>query len=192
MPDVIRNLAIAPGVTSDPLLFGADQRGPDGELRLQFEAVSRFSVEGKKVVRSLPRPSGLSYGIQNQACPEAYVHSGVRIIKTLIRFGIYSCEPRTRFFLIAAASLPENRAGFGYPMRVALVTIVRLCHAEPGQLKEERQSRSSSSDSRPSSANNSADVAEGSTVTPGIARFSAAAGCVAEWICFSILMETCV
>lgn len=51
--DVIRNLAVALGVTADRLLFGKDERGPDDELRLQFEAVSRFSAEEKKVLRSL-------------------------------------------------------------------------------------------------------------------------------------------
>jgi transcriptional regulator with XRE-family HTH domain len=51
--DVIRKLAIALGVSADLLLFGKDQRGPDDELRLQFEAVSRFDPEEKKVVRSL-------------------------------------------------------------------------------------------------------------------------------------------
>jgi transcriptional regulator with XRE-family HTH domain len=51
--DVIRNLVVALGVTADQLLFGKNERGPDGELRLQFEAVTRFSAEEKKVVRSL-------------------------------------------------------------------------------------------------------------------------------------------
>jgi transcriptional regulator with XRE-family HTH domain len=51
--DVIRNLAVALGVTADQLLFGKDERGPDEDLRLQFEAVSRFSAEEKKVLRSL-------------------------------------------------------------------------------------------------------------------------------------------
>ena len=51
--DVIRNLAKALGVTSDRLLFGADERGPDDDLKLQFEAVSKFDPEEKKVVRSL-------------------------------------------------------------------------------------------------------------------------------------------
>jgi hypothetical protein len=40
-------------VTSDRLLFGADERGPDDDLKLQFEAVSKFDAEEKKVVRSL-------------------------------------------------------------------------------------------------------------------------------------------
>jgi transcriptional regulator with XRE-family HTH domain len=51
--DVIRNLATALSVSSDQLLFGKDERGPDDDLRLQFEAVSRFDEEEKRVVRSL-------------------------------------------------------------------------------------------------------------------------------------------
>jgi len=51
--DVIRKLATALSVTSDQLLFGKDERGPDDDLRLQFEAVSRFDEEEKRVVRSL-------------------------------------------------------------------------------------------------------------------------------------------
>lgn len=51
--DVIRRLAQALRVSSDYLLFGKDERGPDDDLRLQFEAVSRFSSEEKKVVKSL-------------------------------------------------------------------------------------------------------------------------------------------
>jgi transcriptional regulator with XRE-family HTH domain len=51
--DVIRKLAMALSVSADLLLFGKDQRGPDDELRLQFEAVSRFDPEEKKVVRSM-------------------------------------------------------------------------------------------------------------------------------------------
>jgi len=51
--DVIRRLSIALRVSSDMLLFGKDARGPDDDLRLQFEAVSRFDEEEKRVVRSL-------------------------------------------------------------------------------------------------------------------------------------------
>ena len=51
--DVIRKLAVVLGVTSDQLLFGKNERGPDEELRLQFEAVSQFDAEEKQVVRSL-------------------------------------------------------------------------------------------------------------------------------------------
>ncbi|MGO9130068.1 MAG: helix-turn-helix domain-containing protein, partial [Bryobacteraceae bacterium] len=51
--DVIRRLATALSVSADLLLFGKDERGPDDDLRLQFEAVSRFGAEEKQVVRSL-------------------------------------------------------------------------------------------------------------------------------------------
>jgi transcriptional regulator with XRE-family HTH domain len=51
--DVIRKIATALQVSADVLLFGKDERGPDDDLRLQFEAVSRFDEEEKRVVRSL-------------------------------------------------------------------------------------------------------------------------------------------
>lgn len=51
--DVIKRLAQALRVSSDYLLFGKDERGPDEELRLQFEAVSRFDPEAKKVVKQV-------------------------------------------------------------------------------------------------------------------------------------------
>lgn len=51
--DVIRKIATALQVSADVLLFGEDERGPDDDLRLQFESVSRFDEEEKRVVRSL-------------------------------------------------------------------------------------------------------------------------------------------
>jgi len=51
--DVIKRLAQALRVSSDYLLFGKNERGPDDDLRLQFEAFSRFSSEEKKVVKSV-------------------------------------------------------------------------------------------------------------------------------------------
>lgn len=51
--DVIRKLSTALQVSADMLLFGKDERGPDEDLRLQFEAVSGFDEEEKRVVRSL-------------------------------------------------------------------------------------------------------------------------------------------
>jgi hypothetical protein len=50
---VIRNLAAALSVSADLLLFGKDERGPDEDLSLQFEAVTRLDAEGKKAVRSV-------------------------------------------------------------------------------------------------------------------------------------------
>ena len=50
---MIRKLATALSVTSDQLLFGKDERGPDDDLRLQFEAASRLDPEEKNVIRSV-------------------------------------------------------------------------------------------------------------------------------------------
>lgn len=51
--DAIRKLAIALSVSADMLLFGPDERGPDEDLKLQFEAVSRLDPEEKKIIRSV-------------------------------------------------------------------------------------------------------------------------------------------
>lgn len=45
--------AITKVARSDVLIFGADERGPDGELRLQFEAISKFAPEEKQVIKAL-------------------------------------------------------------------------------------------------------------------------------------------
>lgn len=51
--DVLRKLAIALGTSADLLLFDKDERGPDDELRLLFEAVTRFDKEGKRVAMTV-------------------------------------------------------------------------------------------------------------------------------------------
>jgi transcriptional regulator with XRE-family HTH domain len=51
--EVIRKLAIALSVSADALVFEEGERGPDDELRLQFEALSQFSPEEKAVARVL-------------------------------------------------------------------------------------------------------------------------------------------
>jgi transcriptional regulator with XRE-family HTH domain len=51
--DVIRRLARALHVTADELIFDAGERGPDDDLRLQFEAIAAFSPEEKLIVRGL-------------------------------------------------------------------------------------------------------------------------------------------
>jgi len=51
--EVIRKMAIALSVSADTLVFDKGERGPDEDLRLQFEAVSQFSAEEKKVARVL-------------------------------------------------------------------------------------------------------------------------------------------
>lgn len=51
--DVIRHLAVALSVSADILLFGKDERGPDADLRFQFEAVSKFDADDKKAARAV-------------------------------------------------------------------------------------------------------------------------------------------
>jgi transcriptional regulator with XRE-family HTH domain len=49
----LKRLALALGVTTDELVFEDDERGPDDELRLQFEAISRFSPDEKKTAKEV-------------------------------------------------------------------------------------------------------------------------------------------
>lgn len=51
--DALRRLALALGTSTDALVFEESERGPDEELRLQFEAVRRFDPEEKKIARAL-------------------------------------------------------------------------------------------------------------------------------------------
>jgi transcriptional regulator with XRE-family HTH domain len=51
--DVIRRLAVALSVSADALVFGEGARGPDEELRLQFEAIQAFSADEKKVAKAV-------------------------------------------------------------------------------------------------------------------------------------------
>ncbi len=50
---VIKKLAIALGVTTDALVFSKDERGPSDELKLQFEALSQFDEEERKVAKAV-------------------------------------------------------------------------------------------------------------------------------------------
>lgn len=51
--DVIKRLAVALGVSSDLLIFSAQEREPGEDLRLQFEIINQFNAEEKKVAKSL-------------------------------------------------------------------------------------------------------------------------------------------
>jgi transcriptional regulator with XRE-family HTH domain len=55
--DAIRKLAVSLGVSADMLLFAQNERGPDEDLKLQFEAASRLDPEEKNVIRSVIRVS---------------------------------------------------------------------------------------------------------------------------------------
>ncbi len=51
--EVIKNLAIALGVTTDELIFDTDERDPSEDLRLQFETLSQFDDEDKLIVQGV-------------------------------------------------------------------------------------------------------------------------------------------
>jgi len=49
----LKRLAMALGVTTDELVFAEGERGADEELRLQFEALSRFDEDEKKTAKEV-------------------------------------------------------------------------------------------------------------------------------------------
>jgi len=52
--DALKRLALALNVSADVLIFDPDERAPANDrLRLQFEAITRFSSEDQRVVASL-------------------------------------------------------------------------------------------------------------------------------------------
>lgn len=51
--EALVKLARTLGVSTDELLFAPDERGPSDDLRLQFEALSQFSAEEKKIARAV-------------------------------------------------------------------------------------------------------------------------------------------
>lgn len=51
--DALKKIAKCFGVTTDWLLFEDSERGPDEDLRLQFEAMGQLSPEEKNVARAV-------------------------------------------------------------------------------------------------------------------------------------------
>lgn len=51
--EVLRKLARALRVSADLLLFDEDERGPDADLRLQFEAICKLDTNEKRVVKDV-------------------------------------------------------------------------------------------------------------------------------------------
>lgn len=50
---VLRNIAIALSVSADVLLFDNDERGPDEDFRLRFEALTRLDPDERMVIKEL-------------------------------------------------------------------------------------------------------------------------------------------
>lgn len=51
--DVLKKIAIAMSVTIDSLVFEEEERGPDDQLKLQFEAISHLAPDEIQVVTEL-------------------------------------------------------------------------------------------------------------------------------------------
>ena len=51
--DVIRKLAISLGTSADLLVFDKDERGPADDFKIQFEALSQFDEEDRKIAKAL-------------------------------------------------------------------------------------------------------------------------------------------
>jgi transcriptional regulator with XRE-family HTH domain len=51
--EVIKKMAIALSVSADKLIFGDNERGPDEDLRLQFEAISKFDSKEKQIIKEV-------------------------------------------------------------------------------------------------------------------------------------------
>lgn len=86
--EVLKKLAVALRVTSDQLLFEDEERRPDEELRLQFEAVSRLSDEEKRVIREVVDSILLKHDAQRwirPQTPEPTPLSRARALKRVTR-----------------------------------------------------------------------------------------------------------
>ncbi len=51
--EALKKIAIAMSVSIDSLVFDKEDRGPDDDFRLQFEAVSKMPPEEKKIIKAL-------------------------------------------------------------------------------------------------------------------------------------------
>ena len=51
--DALKKIAIAMSITIDSLVFGEGERGPDEQLKLQFEAISQLPSDEKQVIKEL-------------------------------------------------------------------------------------------------------------------------------------------
>lgn len=51
--EVLKKIAVAMSITIDSLVFDEQERGPDEQLKLQFEAISHLTPDEKQVVKEL-------------------------------------------------------------------------------------------------------------------------------------------
>ncbi|MBL1432752.1 MAG: helix-turn-helix transcriptional regulator [Gammaproteobacteria bacterium] len=51
--EVLKKIAVAMSITIDSLVFDDNERGPDEQLKLQFEAISHLTSDEKQIVKEL-------------------------------------------------------------------------------------------------------------------------------------------
>ena len=51
--EVFRKIVMAFNVSADTMLFDGDGRGPDDELRMQFDTISGFDAQEKQIIREV-------------------------------------------------------------------------------------------------------------------------------------------
>jgi transcriptional regulator with XRE-family HTH domain len=69
--DALKKVATCFGVTTDWLLFESAERGPDEDLRLQFEAMSQLTPDEKAVARAVLEGLLLKHVAHQWANPKA-------------------------------------------------------------------------------------------------------------------------
>lgn len=106
--DALRRIALALGVTTDQLVFEEGEREVPDELRLQFEAISRFDPEDRKVPgrswtcssSSMRRSAGLRRPEQHRTTDLATKEPGPSWRAGLLAHGCtrthYGCYERRR------------------------------------------------------------------------------------------------
>ena len=51
--EVLRKITLALNISADLLLFDKDERGPSDDLQMQFEALSQFNEDEKRIAKEL-------------------------------------------------------------------------------------------------------------------------------------------
>ena len=62
--EALKKIAVALGVTTDSLLFEEAERGPDEDLRLQFETIAKMPRKEKQIIRELLEGMIIKYEAQ--------------------------------------------------------------------------------------------------------------------------------
>jgi transcriptional regulator with XRE-family HTH domain len=68
--EVFRNIVLALNVSADTMLFDSDERGPDEELRLHFEAISKLDPREKSVIKELIEGMLIKHDTKRWAQPQ--------------------------------------------------------------------------------------------------------------------------